>query len=235
LSNLLADTSPRKVARAAGLLYLLVIVFGMFAELYFGLTLVDPDDAATTADNIRTSEGLFRLGFVSGLLHHTCFLLVVLVLFKLFRPVDRNLAWLMLALGLSSIPIMMANMLNQFAALVLLSDADYLTAFTPDQLEALTMVFLDLHSHGYYIAGLFSGLFLLPLGWLVLKSHARPRFIGILLILGSVGYLTELLVSFVFPSYEVVAALGIAVAIAAELSFTFLLLTGRLGDDEMST
>jgi hypothetical protein len=99
---------------------------------------------------------------VSGLLHHTCFLLVVLVLFKLFKPLDRNLAWLMLALGLSSIPIMMANMLNQFAAVVLLSDADYLTAFTPDQLETLTMVFLDLHSHGYYVAGLFSGLFLLP-------------------------------------------------------------------------
>jgi hypothetical protein len=229
LSNLLADPSPRRVARAAGLLYLLVIVFGMFAELYVGLRLAVPGDAAETADNIVASESLFRIGFVSGLLHHTCFLLVILVLFKLFRPVDRDLASLMLVFGLASVPIMMTNMLNQFAALVLLGDTDYLAAFTADQREALTMLFLDLHSHGYYVAGLFSGLFLYPLGRLVLKSGWLPRPIGILLILGCFGYLVELFVSFVYPSYEVIIALGIAVAIAAELSFTFWLLFGKLG------
>ena len=202
----------------------------MFAELYVGLRLVVPGDAAETADNIVASESLFRVGFVSGLLHHTCFLLVILVLFKLFRQVDRNLASLMLVFGLTSVPIMMANMLNQFAALVLLTDADYLTAFTTDQREGLAMLFLDLHSHGYYVAGLFSGLFLLPLGWLALKSRWLPRPIGILLILGGFGYLTELFVSFVIPSYEVIIALGIAAAVVAELSFTTWLLFGRPGD-----
>lgn len=229
VSTLLAATSPDRVARLAGLLYLLVIAFGMFAELFVGLRLVVPGDVTETANNIVASESLFRLGFVSGLLHHTCFLLVILVLFKLFRPVDHNFASLMLVFGLASVPIMMANMLNQFAALVLLGDADYLTAFTGDQREALVMVFLDLHSHGYYVAGLFSGLFLYPLGRLVIKSGWFPRPIGILLVLGCFGYLAELLVSFVYPSLEVIIALGIAVAILAELSITLWLLFGKLG------
>jgi hypothetical protein len=130
LLTLLADTTLTRFARIAGLRYLLVIVFVMFAELYVGLRLGVPGDAAETADNIGASESLLRGGFVSGLLHHTCFLLVTLVLFKLFRPVDKNLASLMLVFGLASVPIMMANMLNQFAAVVLLGDADYLTATT---------------------------------------------------------------------------------------------------------
>lgn len=233
VSNLLADTSPRRVARLAGVLYVLVIAFGMFAELYVGLRLIVPDNAAETAGNIVASESLFRIGFVSGLLHHTFFLLVILVLFKLLRPVSRDLASLMLVLGLASVPIMMANMLNQFAALSVLTDADYAAAFTNEQRHALAMLFLELHSHGYYVAGLFSGLFLLPLGWLTLKSGWFPRPIGILLMLGCFGYLTELVVSFVDPSYEFIIATGIAVAIVAELSLTFWLLFGPLrGEDE---
>ena len=222
--ELLAAMSPQRVARNAGAMYLLVIIFGMFAELYVGLRLVVPGDATTTAANITANEPLFRAGFISGLLHHTCFLLLILLLFKLLKPVDRNQAVLMAALGLSAVPIMMLNMLNQFAALWLLTGPDYLAVFNPDQLEALAMLFLDLHNHGYYIAGMFSGLFLLPLGWLVLKSGYIPRVLGILLMLGCFGYLTELFVSFIAPSLDVLIFLGIAIAIVAELSFTFWLL-----------
>jgi hypothetical protein len=205
-------------------MYLLVIIFGMFAELYVGLSLIVPGDAATTADNITAQESLFRAGFMSGLLHHTCFLLLVLLLFKLLKSVNRNLAVLMAAFGLCAVPIMMLNMLNQYAALLLLGSPEYLAPFTPDQLQALAMMFLDLHNHGYYIAGMFSGLFLLPLGWLVYKSGYIPKFIGVLLMLGCFGYLTELFVSFAFPSFEVLIFLGVAVAIIAELSLTFWLL-----------
>jgi hypothetical protein len=219
-----AAVSRRRVARTAGVMYLLVIIFGMFAELYVGLSLVVPGDAAKTARNIEAHEWLFRAGFMSGLFHHTCFLLLILLLFKLLKSVNRNQALLMVVFGLCAVPIMMLNMLNQFAALLLLGGSDYLAVFTPDQLQALAMLFLDLHNHGYYIAGMFSGLFLLPLGWLVYKSGFIPRFLGVLLILGGLGYLTELFVNFVVPSFEVLIFLGIGVAIVAELSFTFWLL-----------
>jgi hypothetical protein len=170
------------------------------------------------------SEPLFRIGFMSGLFHHTCFLLLVLVFYKLLNPVNKNYAALMMVLGLGAVPIMMLNMLNQFAVLLLLNGADYLTVFTVDQLQALAMLFLELHNHGYFIAGMFSGLFLLPLGYLVFKSGYLPRSLGVLLMLGCFGYLTELLVVVVFPSYEVISYLGLAIAIIAEFSLTFWLL-----------
>jgi hypothetical protein len=211
----------KKTARVAGFLYLFVILFGMFAELYVGLRLIVPGDAAATANNIRASELLYRIGFLSGLFHHTCFLLLVLVFYKLFKPVNINYAALMMVLGLGAVPIMMLNMLNQFAALLLLSGADYLTVFTTDQLQALAMLFLDFHSHGYFIAGMFSGLFLLPLGYLVFKSGYIPKVLGILLMMGCFGYLLELFVVFVFPNYELISYLGLAIAIIAEFSLTF--------------
>jgi len=214
----------KKTARIAGVLNLLVIVFGMFAELYVNIRLIVPGDATITASNIKASELLYRIGFMSGLFHHTCFLVLVLVLYKLLKPVNKTHAALMVVFGLSAVPIMMLNMLNQFAALLILSGADYLTVFTADQLRALAMLFLDFHNHGYFIAGMFSGLFLLPLGFLVFKSGYIPRILGVLLIMGCFGYLLELFTVFVFPSYETVSYLGLAVAIIAEFSLTFWLL-----------
>jgi len=222
--------SLKKTARVAGGLYLLVIVFGMFAELYVNLRLIVPGDAAVTASNITSSETLFRIGFMSGLFHHTCFLLLVLVFYKLLKPVNKNLAALMVVLGLGAVPIMMLNMLNQFAVLLLLSGTDYLTVFTVEQLQALALLFLDFHSYGYFIAGMFSGLFLLPLGYLIFKSGYIPKVLGVLLMLGCFGYLTELFIVFVFPSYEMISYLGFAVAIIAELSITFWLLLKGIKD-----
>jgi hypothetical protein len=213
-----------KTAKTAGLLYLLVIVFGMFAELYVNLTLIVPGDAQASAQNILASEFLYRIGFMSGLLHHTSFLMLVLVLYRLFKPVNKNLASMMSLLGFASVPIMMLNMLNQFAPLILLSGADYLEVFSTDQLQTLVMLFLDLHNHGYFIAGLFSGLFLLPLGLLVLQADYFPRFLGVLLVIGCFGYLLELVVVFLVPDYEVVAFIGLAFTIIAEFSFTLWLL-----------
>lgn len=214
----------KETAKVAGLLYLLVIIFGMFAELYVSLRLIVPGDATATASKIMASELLYRIGFMSGLFHHTCFLLLVLVFYKLLKPVSKNYAVLMMVLGLGAVPIMMLNMLNQFAALLLLSGAGYLEVFTTDQLQALALLFLDFHSHGYFIAGMFSGLFLLPLGYLVFKSGYIPKVLGVLLMAGCFGYLTELIFVFIFPSYAVISYLGLAVAIIAEFSITFWLL-----------
>ncbi len=216
--------SIKKIARTAGILYLLVIIFGMFAELYVSPAIIVPGDAITTASNVIESESLFRIGFMSGLFHHTSFLLLIIVLYILLKPVNKNYALAMIALGLSAIPIMMLNMLNQFAPLLLLEGAEYLKVFSVDQLQALSLLFLNLHNYGYFIAGMFSGLFLLPLGYLVLKSGFIPKIIGILLMIGCFGYLTELIIVFVFPDYEIISFIGLGLAIIAELSFTLWLL-----------
>jgi len=194
--------SINKTARVAGFLYLLVAVLGAFSIMYVPSTLIVPGDAATTANNIMASEGLFRLGFVSGLITQTIHILLVLVLYKLLKPVNKNIALLMVIFALVGIPIAMLNLLNQSVALLLLSGADYLTIFTADQLYAQVMLFLDLYEHGIMIATIFWGLWLLPLGYLVFKSGYIPRFLGVFLIIGGFGYLIDFFIFFLFPNVD---------------------------------
>ena len=107
---------------------------------------------------------------------------------------------------LVAVPIAMLNELNRFAALLLSSGADYLmTVFTADQLQALVPLFLDLHEHGITIAGIFWGLWLFPMGYLVYKSGFLPRILGILLMIGCFGYLIDSFAIFLYPSFKEIA------------------------------
>ena len=194
--------NSNKVARLAGFLYLIVIVFGMFSLVYARPSLVIPGDTAATISNIRASESLFRSGIVSELLLYVFFLLLPLLLYKLLKPVNKSVALLMVLFVVVSVPIGMLNTLNDFAALSYLSGADYLGVFSPDQLQAQAIHFLNLHDSGYQIAQIFFGLWLFPLGYLTYKSGFLPKFLGILLILGGVSLLINTFAAFLFPGIE---------------------------------
>lgn len=117
------------------------------------------------------------------------------------------MAALMVIFLLLGVPIAMLNELNQFAVLLLSSGADYLRGFTANQLHALVLLFLHLHDYGIDIAGIFWGLWLFPMGYLVFKSGFLPRILGILLMIGCVGYLIQSFAAFLFPNFEVNIAL----------------------------
>lgn len=183
--------SINKTARIAGLLYLLMAPFGIFGIMYVPSILIVPGDAATTTNNIITSESLFRSGIVSALIVQILIILLVLVLYKLLKPVNKNHALLMVIFILVSVPITMLNELNQFAALLISSGADYLAVFSAGQLQALVSLFLNLHEYGIFITSIFWGLWLLPMGYLVFKSGFLPRILGILLMIACFGYLID--------------------------------------------
>jgi len=188
--------NPMKTARMAGFLYIILAPLGML-----GMSPFDPADAATRANNIMATESLFRLGIVSALLTQIVNIFVVLLLYKLLKPINKDYSALMVIFLLAGVPIAMLNQINQSAALLLVSGADYLTAFSPDQLQALAPLFLDLQEHGLTIAGLFWGLWLLPMGYLVFKSGYIPKILGILLIIGGFGYLIDSFTFFLFPNF----------------------------------
>lgn len=215
--------NPRKTARVAGLLYLMVVVFGMSAYMYVFPSIIVPGDAATTASNIMASEMLFRMGFVFELIINVFWALLALALYKLLKPVDKNLAILMVVLNLVGVPIGMFNALNHFAALPLLSGAEYLTVFTPDQLQAQAMFFLNLWENGYDIAQIFYALFLVPLGYLVYKSDYFPSVLGVLLMIGGFGGVIDTLTSSLIPNFE-----SIILTILDVFGFSELLFCGWL-------
>ena len=193
-----AQTSPLILARVAGFLYLLTVPLGVFNFLYIPSNLIVSGDAVATAHNIMASESLFRLGIVSALLGAIIPILYLLILYKLLKPVSKDIAVLMVVVSLMGIPIAMLNELTQLGVLQLLSGADYLTVFTTAQLQALAYLFVRLHSYGVNIAFIFSGLWLLPLGYLVFNSGFIPRILGILLVVGGFGYLIDVFAEFLF-------------------------------------
>jgi hypothetical protein len=215
--------SIHKTAKIAGLMYLGNIITGIFAQVVRS-TLIVPGDAAATANNIMASEWLFRIGFVSDLIMVTFYLLMGMVFYVLLKPVNKNIALLMLLLNIAGIPMLGFNALNQFATLLLASGAGYLSVFGADQLHALGMLFFNLHEFGYSIAVISWGFYLLPLGYLVFKSGFFPRILGVLLMLASFCDLIQFLQIFLFPDYEVITYPGLAVAMIAEFSFAFWLL-----------
>ena len=113
----------------------------------------------------------------------------------------------MVILGLAAVPIWMLDEAIHFAALLLLSGADYLKVFTVNQLQALVLLFLNLHESGLTIAQIFWGLWLFPTGYLVFKSRFLPRILGILLMIGCFGYVIQSFAAFLFPNFKVNIAL----------------------------
>ena len=200
--NRTAERTPNFYARVAGALYLLLITFNSFDVVYVLYRIIVPGDAATTASKIMASQSLFRMGLVSHIFGILCLLLVTLPLYSLFKPVNKDLAALMALFVFVSIPILVVNMFNHFIALPLLSGADYLTAFTADQLYAQVMLSLDLYDIGYHVAQIFFSLYFLSLGYLVYKSGYIPRVLGVFLMMGGVAYLIGFFQYFLFPSYE---------------------------------
>lgn len=191
--------NPNITARIAGFLYLLMIPLGILGIIYVPTTLIVSGDVVATVNNIMDNELLFRSAIVAALVVQLNQILLVLALYKLLKPTSKNIAVFMVISILVAVPIAMLNELNQFAVLILLSGADYLTAFSPEQLQSLVPMFLDLHEHGIFIAQIFWGIWLFPLGYLVFKSGYLPRIIGILLMIGCFGYMIDAFIFFFNP------------------------------------
>jgi len=173
----------------------------MFSVMAVTTTLIEPGDAAKTAENIKGNELLFRIGIVGRLITQLIQIIVVLILFKLFRSVSRKHAVLMVVFALVGIPIAMLSELNNFAALVLLSGADFLSVFETDQLNAMALFFINLHEAGVFIATIFWGLWLFPLGFLIRKSGFFPKIIGVLVMVGGFGYVLDSFSHFILTDY----------------------------------
>lgn len=209
-------TTPKALARIAGCLYLTVAMLTIFAGVVNTSTVVSGDAAATTA-NIGESATLFRIGFVSELLGATAFLATGMTLYVLLRHISRLAAAAMVTIVAVSVAIQSLSLLNQKAALMI-ATGHY--AFSPRVSDQLTLLFADLQREGYLIAQTYFGLWLLPLGYLVMKSGYFPKGLGVLLMVGCFGHLTDVVMRSLAPSLGETASLfALGIAAVAELSF----------------
>jgi hypothetical protein len=193
---------PKNPGRFAGLLYVLTSIVGFFAMGYVPGKLIMDGNAAATASTILAHETLFRLGIAGGLIGQAGFIFVAWALYDLFKGVNQRLATLMVILIVVQVPIAFLNELNAIAALVFVRGADFLSIFDKPQREALAMLFLNLHGHGFNVAEIFWGLWLFPLGLLVYRSRFLPRFLGVWLAIAGFAWVILSLTSLMLPQYQ---------------------------------
>ena len=222
-----------KTARIAGFLYLLYIVVTIGADVSRSRLIVF-GDATATASNILASEWLFRIGFVSDVLAGVLFLWAAWALYVILKPVNKNVALLFLLLNLAGVAVQSINMLNLFAAALLLNGADYLNVFQTDQLQALAMFFLYLYKNGFMIAQFFYAAWLFPLGYLVFKSGYLPKILGIILIVECFGWLMRPFQFFLLPAYVEISYLSFAIGFIGEFGLTLWLLIMGAKDEPSS-
>lgn len=201
--------SPQLYARLAGVLYLYIIVAGIFAEMFVRAKLVVSGDADATAGKIIANEFLFRLGFSGELLHLAFDVVVAVILYALLKPIDRNIALLAAFMRLACDIVLAVASLSHLAALKLLAEADYLKAFTADQLHALALLVLKLHGDGYAISLVFFGFACLSLGYLIYRSGFLPRTLGVLMAIAGVCYLVDSFSHFLSPAFAAALFPGI--------------------------
>jgi Domain of unknown function (DUF4386) len=201
------------------LLYLLTSIVGFFAMGYVPGKLIVHANALATANNIAASETLFRLGIAGELIGQAGFIFVALALYDLLKGVNRRHASLMVTLIVVSIPIAFLNELNAIAALVLVRGADFLSIFEKPQRDALAMLFLNLHYHGFVVAEIFWGLWLFPLGLLVYRSRFLPRFLGVWLALAGFAWVILSLTGILLPQYQDKVNTYSQLAFFAEIAF----------------
>jgi uncharacterized protein DUF4386 len=195
-----AEISPQIYARAGGVLYLIIIVAGAAGELLVRGSSIVTGNAAATAHNIMASPSLWRAGVAGDLVMHICDVPLMLIFYVLLRPVDSNLALLAVLFTLTQTAVLVANALNLLLPIFLLGGAEYLKAFTPEQLQALSYVSLRTHDTGFGVGLIFFGAACVVVGYLIVRSGYLPRTLGVLMQIAGVCYMTNSFTLILSPS-----------------------------------
>src|SRR6266496_1242280 len=180
-----AETSPRLMARIAGVFYLLTIMTGIFAQGFVSGRLVVDGDAAATATNILTHQDLFQLGFAVYLIEMACQIATTALFYDLLKPPGRSVSLLAAFLG--------------FAGCII---------------KTFSRLFFMVNDHGAAIALVFFGFYALLTGYLILRSTFLPRALGVLAILGGLGWLSFLYQPLGYRLFLFIAPLGLLGAAA---------------------
>jgi len=195
------NLSPQRYARIGGALYLIIIVAGLFGEMFVRGKLVVSGDATATAHQIIASPSLWRLGIAGDLIMHVCDVPLMVIFYVLLRPVHRNLALLAMLFNLVQTAVLVAYQLNLLVALFLVGNAAYLKAFEPNQLHALMYVFIKAAGHGFSVGLIFFGFACLVMGHLIRRSGYLPAVLGILMQIAGLCYLINSFALLLAPKF----------------------------------
>ena len=227
-TNVESTSSPKRVARIAGVFYLLVGIFGGFAEGFGDPKMYVAGNAAATAGNVAANSGLVRMIVVAHLLDAIFFIFTAMTLYILLEHVHKSVARAMLILVALAVGMISLNAVFQFAGLRVATDSSYVAAFGAAGSNALVLLLLDIQHYGTLSAQVFFGLWLAPLGYLAYKSGLFPKALGVVLVTATICYLVDLFAAFLVPDFgkQIHTFIVIVPAIAEIWMVLYLLVVG---------
>jgi hypothetical protein len=190
----------QRYARIAGVLFLISMVAGGFGEAYVPSKLIVSGDAAATAANLRNFDFLYRLGFASFLIESLCDTALALILYVLLKPVNKQLSLLAAFFGLMATATFAFAELFYFAPQLILGRA-YLNTFTPDQLNSLVLLSLKFYGYAGMIFTAYYGMAWIVRSYLIFRSSYLPKFLGVLMVIGGIGFVVRNFLLILAPAY----------------------------------
>jgi hypothetical protein len=194
--------TDKNLARIAGFCYLIVIVAGLFSEVFVRQALIASNNALATANNIQANEMLFRWGIVSDLINFVIGLPAILIIYSLFKRTNKLLLQVALGFVIVQTAIIAVNLLNQITPLLILSNDNYLNTFQPEQLASLALLSLNVQAQGYAIGLVFFGFYCLIVGYVIYKSGLVPKVLGILYSFAGLCYVINSFMMFLSKGFE---------------------------------
>jgi hypothetical protein len=220
-------TDELALARYSGLLYLIIIICGIGAELVLRGPLLDFGSAAGTAEAIRAGASAFAAAIGADLVMAIADAALAILLYVLFRPFAPGLALAAMIFRLIQSVLIAANLMNMQAAWLLISGAQDLSGLTGGANDALALAFLNMHAHGYDLGLMFFGINSLLTGLLIWRSGLFSRLIGAGIVVAGLVYLMGSTLRFFAPDLFVVFQPAYGLTILAEGAFCIALLAAR--------
>jgi len=193
--------SDKNLARIAGFCYLIVIATGLFSEVFVRQALKVSNDALATAHNIQTNEMLYRCGFVADLINFIVGIPTILIMYHFFKKSNKIILQIALALVIIQTAIIAVNLLNQITPLLLLGNESYLNTFQDNQLATLSLLSLHIQSQGYGIGLVFFGFYCILIGYVIFKTNAIPKIIGVAYAIAGLCYLINSFTMFLLKGF----------------------------------
>ncbi|MDC8004141.1 DUF4386 domain-containing protein [Aureisphaera galaxeae] len=215
--------SLSRYARIGGFLYLLIIVLGTIGQIAIRGSIITMD-AESTYQNLMTSESLWRLGIIGDVMMHALDIPLMVILFMLFRIVNKYIALLGMLFNVIQTAVLVANKMLLIIPTILINNPEYTESFSASQIQALVYLLVDMHDYGFGLGLIFFGFACLTYGYLVYKSDHFPRILGVLVVLAGLCYLINSFVLILAPEYSGDVFYVLLFSFIGELSFALWLL-----------
>jgi len=221
----------KRDARIAGALYFSLVIFGPVSLIYVPNKVIVRGNAAATAQSVLAHITLFRVGIAFELLGTVAFMFVAFALYRLFRSVNRDHAALMVIFAMMSVPISFVGAAFNYGALKVFQGGDFMSVLPRVQLDVLGMLLMRLRGHTILVNQMFWGLWLLPLGFLIIRSRFLPRLLGLWVLLGGLGWIAECLTPLLAPDFSTAVNRVTSITSLGELALILWLLIGSIKID----